>query len=77
MLIISYGRVRKIGVWELVPGQGSVTKYLDERGGVILSSMSIVHCAIDHSVPGYVVILVLGDSENHNSTTTNYHHVRR
>ena len=59
MFIIRYRRICEIGVRELVPGQGAVTKYPDERAGVILSSVPIVHRAINHSVPRYVVTSIL------------------
>ena len=59
MFIIRYRRICEIGVRELVPGQGAVTKYPDEGAGVILSSVPIVHRAINHSAPRYVVTSIL------------------
>ena len=71
MFIICYGRICEIGVRELVPGQGAVAKYLDERAGVILSSVPIVHRAVNHCVPRYVVTSILDGFIN--ISTTKYY----
>ena len=68
MLIIRYRGICEIWVWELVPGQGAVTKYLDEGAGVLLSSMPIVHRAVNHSVPRYVVTSILDGFINISAT---------
>ena len=59
MFIISYWRISKIGMWEFVPRQGSMTKYLDECGLLILSTVTIIHSAIQYCIAWYVVVLVL------------------
>ena len=68
MFVIRYRRICEIWVRELVPGQGAVAKYLDERAGVLLSSMPIVHRAVNHSVPGYVVTSILDGFINISTT---------